>query len=116
MPVGPFNGRRPGTDSTLVLTIREIPVPTGDNEGFFPPNLIRSGADEESLTEDIASRTEFATDDISIDIQNRFTRGLGQTDVYRINLNVSGKRPGDVMRTYETLTDAGYKFESAEFN
>lgn len=115
MPEGLFGTNRPGADSTLLLVIQQNPVPTGDIQELFPPNLIRKGADEQSLIDDISNRTVFTSDEISIDTQNKLTRGLGQTDTYNIKLNVSGMTPSQVDSVVQTLVDAGYMFKKAEF-
>jgi len=115
MPIGPAGGPRPGSDSTLNLVIKEIPVVGTQPEGVFPEPLIRNGAFEEDIIKDIASRTEFNEGDISIEITNKFQRGLGQTDTYDIDVNVSGMRPEKVATAVNQLTSDGYLFEIVEF-
>jgi len=114
MPLGPAGGSRPGTDSSLLLVIREIPVVGAQPEGVFPEPLIRNGAYEEDIIEDIAERTVFDESEISVNISNKFRRGLGQTDTYEIRINVSGMHPEDVDDEVYKLSGSGYVFERVE--
>jgi len=115
MARGPLGGRRPGASSTLQLRIREIPVPTGDDTGVFPEPLLRAGSGDQEILDDISKRVKINSDRLSIDRTSSFTRGLGTTTVWTINVDVSGLPPLTVADMVETLSDAGYDFESAEF-
>lgn len=114
MPEGPLGGPRPGSNSTLELRIKEIPVPTGNNEGVLPDSITSRQSKE--IKEDILTRGVFFTDDrVSVDRKTSIERGLGQTDVWTIKVNVSGMRPDMVDDSVNALIDVGYKFESVEF-
>lgn len=115
MPRGPLGGRRPGASSTLQMRIREVPVPTDDDSGVLPEPLLRSGGDEEEIISDIVSRTQADEDRLSVDRTTSFKRGLGQTTVWTINLNVSGVTPRRVVKLTDKLGRAGYEFESVVF-
>lgn len=115
MPVGPFGSSRPATNSTLLLVIKETPVPESDPQGVFPENLIRTGATEDKITQDIANRTMFGGRDISVDRKSSFATGLGQSDTYKIRLDVSGEDPASVHREVEKLVEEGYSFTSTKF-
>ena len=111
MPVGSFGGRRPGSNSSLKLVIRETPVPDSDPEGVFPEPLLRAGATDEDIMEDISDRTVFNEQDISLNRTNKFTRGLGETRTWGIMVDVDGLQPSSVAKSVERLVDAGYVFD-----
>lgn len=115
MPEGPLNGPRPGSDSTLLLRIRETPVPEKDPEPLFPMKIIRATNTEKAILEEIVRDTSFGESQISIDRSTSVQRGLGQTDVWEMRVDVSGLRPSDVAEDVDNLVNAGFKFEIVEF-
>ena len=115
MPEGRFGVGRPTANSTLLLVIRETPVPDKENKGVFPEKIIRNSSTEDEIIEDIAERIGYSTDDVSIDMKSSVTRGFGQTDTYNIRLDVSGEMPSEVSNAVETLVSAGYNFNRVEF-
>lgn len=114
MPNGPFGGPRPGSSSILELVIKETPVPVEDDTGVFPDRVIRMGADEEDIIDDISGRTVFSSNDLSIDRKTSFMRGMGQTDTWTIRANVSGMAPESISNAVDKLVSAGYQFVSVE--
>lgn len=115
MPKGPVGGPRPSANSVLRLSIKETPVPESDPQGVFPEKLLRTGAYEEDIVEDIADRTTFDEDDIGVDRRTKFKRGLGQTEIYTIRIDVNKDKPKEVNRNVDKLGSAGYLFESVFF-
>jgi len=115
MPQGPVGGPRPTANSVLRLSIRDTPVPESDPQSLFPEKLFITGAYEEEIVEDIADRTTFDEDDISVDRRTKFKRGLGQTDIYTIRVDIGKRKPKEVNRNVNELSSAGYLFESAFF-
>lgn len=115
MPRGPFGGRRPGAKSILQLRIREIPVPTDDNEGVLPDNILGAGDDESQIIDDITNRYPIAEDRLSVDRKVSVQRGLGQTTVWTINVEVDEFTPSEVNKMTNKLSDAGYVFEETKF-
>jgi len=115
MPHGPLNGPRPAASSTLKLVIRETPVPEKDPTPVFPMNIIRADNTTQAILEDMEARMEFDIDRFSIDRTSSFTRGMGQTDVWEIMVDVSGLSPRAVDDMVETFVNAGYLFDNTEF-
>jgi len=115
MPEGPLNGPRPGSDSTLLLRIRETPVPEKDPEPLFPMKIIRATDTEKAILEEIVSNTSFGEGQISIDRSTSVQRGLGKTDVWEMRVDVSGFSPAVVFENVEDLIDEGFLFELVEF-
>jgi hypothetical protein len=115
MPEGPLGSPRPATNSTLLLVIKETPVPESDSEGVLPGKLAITEPTENNITRDIANRTMFGGRDISVDRKSSFTRGLGQSDTYKIRLDVSGEDPASVNKEVEKLVEEGYSFTSTKF-
>lgn len=115
MPQGPLGASRPATDSTLLLVIKEIPVPDSGNKGVFPEKIIRQSDTEQAIVEDIAATSPFNTEDISVDRTSKMKRGFGQTDTYNIRIDVSGGTPQTVNETVERLANSGYVFNRTQF-
>lgn len=115
MTRGPLGGRRPASNSSLKLVVKDSPVPSDTSEGVFPEPLLRMGSEESSVAEDIADRTNIDRGSISVDKTVSVMRGLGQTDKWTILINVSGMTPSEVDDEVDTLVDAGYLFSTIKF-
>lgn len=115
MPSGPLGIPRPATNSTLKLVIKETPAPTDDDEGVFPPEIIKFGADESRVRSNVSMVTGIELGKVRVSRKTSFMRGMGQTDKFTIKIDVSKHTPSQVSRIVKDLEKEGYKFDRVVF-
>jgi len=113
-----IQARRPFTSPILEMVIREQPEPP-EAEPVLPRDVAQVSDTEEAILEDVrqafAQIQEIDEDDITVNSSFKFRRGFGQTDEYKILVDVSNASPEGVNIAVENMVDEGYLFEFVKF-
>lgn len=119
---------RPGVSTglnspILQVTIKEVPVPTGDNKGVLPEPVIRMDDTEVGIKDDFEDYALDAARDmvgvysgaVRVDMSSSFRRGFGQTTTWTINISIKDTTPEFVDHILDRAENDGYVMSNARF-